>query len=147
VRFGKGRGLVQDHREALFGRLSAAYAARDFAAIEGSLRPDVILHIPGSSPFAGEHPGEENVARLLVGLRQFLDPGGQPVAYTHEGDVMIASQTVSVSGPKHRVDMELKVMIRFDGDDRVEAAYLQPSDVGLFDHVISTALLNSALEP
>jgi hypothetical protein len=138
---------MQDDREALFGRLSAAYAARDFAVIERSLRPDVVLHIPGSSPFAGEHAGEVTVARLLVGLRRFLDPGAPSIAYTHEGDVMIASQMVSVSGPQHRVEMELKVMIRFDDDGRVAAAYVQPSDVGLFDHVVGAALLHSTLDP
>jgi hypothetical protein len=138
---------MQDDREALFERLSAAYQARDFATIERSLRPDVVLHIPGSSPFAGEHAGEEHVARLLVGLRQFLDPERRPIVFSHEGDVMIASQTVSISGPKHRVEMELKVLIRFDDEGRVAAAYVQPSDMGLFDHVIGAALLDSALGP
>jgi hypothetical protein len=127
---------VPDDRESLFARLSTAYVARDFATIERWLRPDVVLHIPGSSPFAGEHPGDAAVARLLVGLRQFLDPGERPISFTHEGDLMIASQTVSVSGPQHLVEMEVKVMIRFDDEGRVIAAYLQPSDMGLFDHVI-----------
>jgi hypothetical protein len=43
--------------------------------------------------------------------------------------------------------MLLKLTLRFHEDGRIAAVYVQPSDVGLFDHVISSALLDTALEP
>ncbi|HEX6399911.1 MAG TPA: nuclear transport factor 2 family protein [Actinomycetota bacterium] len=137
---------MQD-REALIDRLVAAYGERDFSTIEDMLSEEVVLHIPGASPFAGEHHGRELVARLAVGLRRFLDTGGRELAYEHQGDVTIASQHTGVHGPKHAVEMDFRVAMHFDPEGRLSAVFLQPSDQGLFDHVIGAALLGTALDP
>lgn len=141
---GAGEDALQQ-REALFARLVRAYLERDFVTIEEALRRDVVLHLPGFSPFAGEHHGHEAVGRFLLGLRQFLESQATPIAYEHEGNMMLASQEVVVHGPQHMVEMLVKVTVEFDETGRVAAVYVQPGDVGLFDHVIATALLDSAL--
>ena len=123
------------------------YGDRDFSTVEEMLSEDVVLHIPGSSPFAGEHHGREIVARLAIGLRRFLDTEGRELSYEHEGDVTIATQHLGVHGPKHAVEMDVRVAMHFDPDERLSSVFLQPSDQGLFDHVIGGALLDTALEP
>jgi len=71
-------------RETLFSRLVSAYLDRDLVTIEEALRPDVVLHLPGSSPFAGEHHGRDAVGRFLLGLRQFLESHDVPTAFEHD---------------------------------------------------------------
>ena len=143
-------GLTRDdatlqRREAFFSRLRDAYLDRDFPTIEEGLRPDVVLHLPGSSPFAGEHQGREAVVRFILGLRQFLVSHKAPAAFEHDENLLLASQEVTVHGPNHIVEMIVKVTIEFDDGERVAAVFVQPSDVALFDHVIATALLDSTL--
>jgi hypothetical protein len=136
---------VRRQRETLFSRLVTAYLDRDFVTIEEALRRDVVLHLPGYSPFAGEHHGRDAVGRFLLGLRQFLESQDEPTAFEHDENLMIASQEVTVHGPKHIVEMLVKVTVEFDETGRVAAVYVQPSDVGLLDHVIGVALLDNAL--
>ena len=38
-------------------RFYAAVGARDFAAMESCFAPDAVWHLPGTSPFAGDHRG------------------------------------------------------------------------------------------
>ena len=136
---------VQREREELFARLVDAYLKRDFTVIERVLAEDAVLHLPGTSAFAGEHHGREFVSRLFVGLRQFLESQASPVSFVHEGSDMVATQDVVVHGPKHDVEMLVKVTIRFDPNGQVEAVYVQLSDIGLFDHVVAMAMLNDTL--
>lgn len=135
------------NREGLVAGLARAYADRDFATVEATMSEDVVLHIPGSSPFAGEHHGREIVARLAAGLRRFLETEGRELTFEHEGDVTIATQHLGVHGPKHAVEMDVRIAMHFDPDDRLSAVFLQPSDQGLFDHVVGAALLDTALDP
>jgi hypothetical protein len=141
------RHAVHQRREALFARLIHAYLERNFASIEAALRPDVVLHLPGSSPFAGEHQGNEPVVRSLSGLRQFILAKDTPIAYEHHGNLMIASQEILIHGSRHLVEMLVKTTVAFDESDRIAAVHVQPADIGLFDHVIGAALLGSALGP
>jgi hypothetical protein len=103
--------------------------------------------MPGSSPFAGEHEGAEAVGRVILGLRQFLLSLDVPATFEHEGNLLLVSQAVTVHGPRHIVEMLVKITIEFDDADRVAAVYVQPSDIALFDHVIGAALLDRALGP
>ena len=51
------RGGIQGEREAMFLGNMDAFMRRDFATIEGSLRSDIILELPGTSWLAGSSSG------------------------------------------------------------------------------------------
>ena len=130
------KGTRELDREALFASLVLAFIERDFAAIGQALRDDVVLVLPGSSPFAGVHRGAEAVGRFLLGLRQFVVSDEEALSYSHEGDELIASNDFLVHGPRHSVEMTMRVRVAFDQEGKIREVFAEPEDVGLFDHVI-----------
>jgi ketosteroid isomerase-like protein len=133
------KGTSELGRETLFASLVLAFLERDFATIGQALREDVVLVLPGSSPFAGVHRGAEAVGRFLLGLRQFVISDEKALSYTHEGDELIASNDFLVHGPRHAVEMTMRVRVAFDREGKIGEVFAEPDDVGLFDHVIATA--------
>jgi hypothetical protein len=125
-------------RETLFASLVLAFLERDFATIGQALREDVVLVLPGSSPFAGVHRGSEAVGRFLLGLRQFVISDEKALSYSHEGDELIASNDFLVHGPRHAVEMTMRVRVGFDHEGKISEVFAEPDDVGLFDHVIAS---------
>jgi hypothetical protein len=79
-----------------------------------------------------------------LGLRQFLESDESSLHYEHTAGMMHATQQVTVHGPSHLVEMGIRVTVEFDEANRVAAVFVQPSDLGLFDHVIGAALLDKA---
>jgi len=131
-------------REALYARLVRAFVDRDFVTIERAMREDVVLELPGTSSFSGRHVGWDAVDRYLVGMRQFMRSTGKPITFEHEDNMMVATYETMVHGPKHLIDdMELRVEITVDEEERISTVFIQPDDIGLFDHVI-TEVLRSA---
>ena len=51
------RAGIQGEREAMFLGNMDAFMRRDFATIEGSMRSDVVLELPGTSWLAGSYRG------------------------------------------------------------------------------------------
>jgi hypothetical protein len=132
---------LRREREARFIEGVRAFIRRDFDALERTMRPDVVLRLPGSSWLAGTYRGPEEVGRCILGLRQVLDSAEDRVSYLHEGDQMIATHEIGVHGPFHDLKMTFSVGISFDSDERVSTISIEPADLGLFDHVLKTALL------
>jgi hypothetical protein len=125
-------------REARFVQSLGAFLRRDFATIEGVMRRDVVMDVPGSSWLAGRHVGMEEVSRCILGLRQVLTAEDRRISFRHEGDVMTARLHIEVHGPQHEVEMTLQARVRYDRDGLAEAVSIMPDDLGLFDHVINT---------
>jgi len=140
---GQPKGELQVQREAQFIENLGAFMRRDFAAVEAAWRPDVIMEMPGSSWLAGTHRGVKDVSRCILGLRQVLASEDRRTTFLHEGDQMIVRHDIMVHGPEHLVEMTLRVKIRYDPEGKAEAIDLEPNDLGLFDHVLNTALRNS----
>jgi ketosteroid isomerase-like protein len=128
----------QLRREGLIARLASAYQRRDLAAFEPDMRPDMVLTLTGSSRLAGTYRGYEAFARYLEALRQVVRSAEERITFEHDGDEMTFHQTMVLVGPRHQVDMVLKVIVRFDDDDRVSSFTVEPQDQGLFDHVIDS---------
>lgn len=84
------------------------------------------------------------MSRCVLGLRHVLASEDRRTTFLHEGDHMIVRHGIVVHGPEHVVEMTLRVRVRYDADGRAEAIGLEPDDLGLFDHVLNTALRNSA---
>jgi hypothetical protein len=95
-----------------------------------------VLVLPGSSPFAGVHRGVEAVGRFLLGLRQFVVSDEKALRYAHEGDELVASNDFLVHGPRHSVEMTMRVRVAFDQTGKIVEIVAEPDDIGLFDHVI-----------
>jgi hypothetical protein len=129
----------QVQRERLVSRLATAFAERDFRTIERAMREDVVLDLPGSSPFAGEHHGQESVGKFLLGIRQFVISKDPTFTFVHNGSSMTASHEITVAGPNHLVEMTLGLTITFDREERISVMHVEPSDPGLFTHVIAAA--------
>ena len=135
---------LQGQREAQFIQDVGAFVRRDFEAIERRMRSDVVMHLPGSSWLAGTYRGLEEVGRCILGLRHVLDSSDDHISFLHEGDQMVVRHDIMVHGPKHEVPMTLLIRLRFDGDGKSESISVEPTDLGLFDHVLNVALKDSA---
>jgi hypothetical protein len=44
-----------------------------------------------------------------------------------------------VAGPHHLVEMTLRLTLTFDREERIASLHVEPSDPGLFTHVIAAA--------
>ena len=134
------RTLTQVRRETLVSRLATAFADRDFMTMEREMREDVVLDLPGTSPFAGEHHGRESVGKFLVGIRQFVLSSKEPhFVFVHEANSMSVSHEIEVAGPNHLVEMTVHLVLTFDREERISTVHVEPSDPGLFTHVIAAA--------
>jgi len=136
---------LQAQREARFVQDVGAFVRRDFEVIERNMRSDVVMQIPGSSWLAGTYRGLADVGRTVLGLRHVLDSSEDHITFLHEGDQMIVRHDIMVHGPKHQVGMTLLIRVRFGADGKSESISVEPSDLGLFDHVLNVALKDSAV--
>jgi ketosteroid isomerase-like protein len=137
------QGTVQDvHlvREGLFACLDDAFMRRDFAAFDKAVREDVVTELPGTSWLAGTHNGRETFGRFVVAMRQVLRSTEKPARYVHEGDQMMVEHDVLVMGPRHQVEMTLRIDMRFDTDGKISSAVVAPEDLALFDHVANSIM-------
>ena len=100
---------------------------------------DVVLELPGSSPFAGEHRGHESVEKFLLGIRQFIISEEASFTFVHDANSLIAFHQINVAGPTNVVEMTLRLTIDFDREERISTMKCEPSDPGLFTHVIAAA--------
>ena len=133
------RTLTQVRRETLVSRLAIAYAERDFRTMEREMREDVVLDLSGTSPFAGEHHGQESVGKFLLGIRQFVLSAEPTFEFVHAASSMTATHDITVAGPNHLVEMKLCITFTFDREERISTMHVEPSDPGLFTHVIAAA--------
>ena len=131
---------VREEREAQFGRNMEAFIRRDFGVIEETMRPDVVLDMPGSSWLAGTYQGFEAVSRGVVALRQVFNSDKRLVTFLHEGDQMVVRHAITVSGPRHDVEMNLGVRIGYDEQGKFATIDVEPADLDLFDYVVNSRL-------
>jgi hypothetical protein len=134
---------LRGEREAQFIANIGAFMRRDFDAIERSMRPDVVMELPGSSWLSGTYGGFAQVGRCVVALRRVLESDHTRISFLHEGDQMIVRHDIKVHGPNHDVEMTLRVRARFDEQGKTESLTVEPDDLGLFDHVLNAVLRDS----
>jgi hypothetical protein len=134
-------------REGIFGHAVVAFVQRDVETLRGLARDDVVLTVAGSSPIAGAHHGPEAIARVVMQLRRFVSCTAEPIRFSHEGDEMTAHRDVVVIGQMHRVGMTLHLSFSFDRSERIGVVLIEPSDPGLFDHVVGVGLAESERRP
>jgi ketosteroid isomerase-like protein len=131
---------VRRDRERNFVDALRAFERRDFAAVQQTMRSDVVIVLPGDSWISGTFAGYDLVGRCLAGLRRVFESNETLMTFTHADEEMIVRHEINVQGPTHRATMILRVRVHYDGDGKTSEIYLTPSDIGLFDHVANSIL-------
>jgi hypothetical protein len=130
---------VEVEREGLLARLATAYQRRDFDVFEGACRPDMTVTLAGSSRLSGTYHGYGAFSDYLDAVRDVLRSAEGQIVFEHDGDRMLFSQVVVISGPFHQVEMPLRVTVDFHADGRIQSFLAELGDQGLFDYVVSTS--------
>jgi uncharacterized protein len=61
--------MMAEHRNVeLLRQAYAAYAAADLEALDDLFHDDVVWHVPGRNPVAGDHEGKEEALAALIKL-------------------------------------------------------------------------------
>jgi hypothetical protein len=136
--------MGNEEHEGIFGHVAIAFMQRDFGLLRQLARSDVVLRLTGTSPLAGTYRGRNAVSGLANTLRRYVTCTPDPIRFAHEEDRMTAHREVAIHGQLHRVDMTLHVSFSFDRSDTISAVLVEPSDPGLFDHVISVEMGDEA---
>ena len=97
---------------------------------------DAVLHIPGRSPFAGDHSGKEN-------LRQVAQAQAQGASRTEIHDILVTGEHAvmlgvfrSNVGGQEIEDREVLVFRHRDG--QISEVWFYPSDQYAFDEAAAT---------
>jgi hypothetical protein len=127
-------------REGRFLDGVGAFMRRDFEALGRTMNPDIEMVFPGTSWLAGTYRGAEQVMRCILALRHVLDSNDDRISFLHEGGRMVVRHDITLHGPLHEVEMTFLIHLSFDTDGRVKSVGVEPEDLRLFDHVLSTAM-------
>jgi ketosteroid isomerase-like protein len=124
----------------LHRRQGEMYAGGSVDAVVELLAPDIVWHVPGGSPIAGDHRGVAQVIdyfekrRRLAGATMRMRPGGalaegEGVAQFVEGTAVLGGEEVSWQTiGVYRVDAERRL---------IREVWLVPLDSALFDRIWS----------
>jgi uncharacterized protein len=116
------------------------YAGGSVDAVLELLAEDIIWHVPGNSPIAGDHRGRSQVAEYFQRRRQLaaesmaMRPGaaiceGDAVAQFVEGTAVLGGRQVSwLTVGIYRADPDR---------ERIREVWLVPLDADLFDRIWS----------
>ena len=126
----------------LHRRQREMYAGGPTAPVADLLSPEIVWHVPGASPIAGEHRGREQVIayfehrRRLAAATMRMSPGaliceGACVAQFVTGTAVLGGEQVSWQTiGAYRVDLEQRL---------VREVWLVPLDSELFDRLWSSS--------
>jgi hypothetical protein len=134
-------------REGVFALATVAFVNRDVQPLLTLACDDVELTLAGSSAISGTRRGPEAVARVVMQLRRYVTCTAEPIRFAHGSDRMTAHRDVMIVGLNHRVGMTLHLTFSFDRSDKIDAVVIEPSDPGLFDHVIGMDLTEHDPKP
>jgi len=125
----------------LHRRQSEMYAGGAVGPVIELLAEDVVWHVPGTSPIAGEHRGTAAVVeyfekrRRLAHTTMRMQPGeviseGDSVAQFLTGTAVLGGESVAWQTiGAYRLDAEHR---------RIQEVWLVPLDADLFDHIWSS---------
>jgi hypothetical protein len=139
--------MGDEAHEGIFGHVAIAFVQGDVGMLRRLAREDVVVTLIGTSPLAGTHHGRDAVVRLAFGLRRYVTCTTHPIRFAHDGERMTAHRDIAISGHLHRVDMTLHVSFSFDPSDTIRSVRIEPSDQGLFDHVLNVEMGDESGSP
>ena len=128
--------LIRDFHE----RQNRFYAGGDQAPVRAMLADDVVWHVPGNSPIAGEHRGRDTVLRYFAKRRQLADAtfriDVRGVLADDERAVILAAGEVEQDG--ERLAWGTVAIFRL-ADGRIAECWVVPYDQEAFDEIWSRA--------
>jgi ketosteroid isomerase-like protein len=130
------KGAAAPHPNTLAYRKAAdAFRAKDLTALEGLLTEDVVWHIPGGHPLAGDIRGRE---RLLAWLSDVAAIGFWLKEHAVFGDDEHVC-ALSVMGAKREdINVETRVVSIFHFDDgRQSERWFYPEDAQSWDAIFT----------
>lgn len=132
---GSGQGGIELIAE-LHRRQGEMYAGGAVEPVAELLAPDIVWHVPGTSPIAGDHTGVEQVLayfarrRTLARATMRMHPG--PVMAGGDAVVQLVDGTAELEGEEVR--WQTAGVYRL-GDGRVREVWLVPLDLARFDRI------------
>jgi uncharacterized protein len=120
--------------EEFLTRQSEMYAGGDLAPVEALLAEDVVWHVPGTSPIAGDYRGREAVTgyfrfrRQLAGGAILVARGGE----THHSEALVQLADGRAQMGGREVVWRTAGVYRV-ADGRIAEAWLVPLDQEQFD--------------
>src|SRR3954470_15715168 len=125
--------------EAQARRAYGAFAAGDLDTVKSVLHPDIVWHVAGRSPMAGDYKGIDEVLGFFV--KMFTETNG---TFTNALKDVIASDTATVViGQVHAerngktIDAEQVAIYRADAAGKVTEASFYSDDTTEFDAFFS----------
>lgn len=115
------------------------YAGGSVQAVLDLLAEDIVWHVPGTSPIAGDHRGREGVAayfehrRELASATMVMHPG--PLLADGDAVVQLVDGTAELGG--RQVEWRTAGVYRIE-DGRVSEVWLVPLDLAVFDRLWSS---------
>jgi uncharacterized protein len=132
VRPGSPRELVAE----LHRRQGEMYAGGSVEAVAELLSPDVVWHVPGTSPIAGDHRGREAVLAYFERRRALADRTFvmHPKGVLADGDavVQLVDGTARIGGEEVRWSTAGVYRV---ADGLVAEVWLVPLDLAAFDAI------------
>jgi ketosteroid isomerase-like protein len=126
--------------DELHRRQAAMYAGGAAGSVAEMLAENVVWHVPGRSPIAGDHRGRKAVVEYFDHRRRLAANSMQ----LHPGELLVSEDLVVqlVDGSAEiggkRVAWSTVGVYRFQ-EGRVAEAWLVPSDLAKFDRIWSPA--------
>ncbi|MGN6215936.1 MAG: nuclear transport factor 2 family protein [Solirubrobacterales bacterium] len=124
----------------LHRRQNEMYAGGSIDSVAELLAEDIVWHIPGSSPIAGDHRGTAEVTAYFERRRQLADATMQmqPGELLETEDAVAQFVCGSAVLDGHRVTWQTMGVYRVDTETgRIREAWLVPLDSELFDRIWS----------
>ena len=126
--------------EEFLARQREMYAGGDLAAVEELLADDIVWHVPGTSPIAGDHRGREAVVAYFRRRRELA--GGAirivKVAEAHHDEALVQLADGHARLGGRDVTWRTAGVYRVAGG-RIAEAWLVPLDQEHFDRVWGAA--------
>jgi len=121
-----------------YAEQAGAYAGGGFEGVAGVLSEDVVWHVPGASPIAGEHRGVQAVLAYMDARRRIMDNSFRVSVH---GAALIAGRVVQLAGGQavrdgREVTWETVGVFRVAGG-RIAECWLVPFDQAEFDRIWS----------
>lgn len=116
-------------------RFYEAVRALDAEAAQATLDPDVVLHVPGTHPLAGDHVGLDGIVQFVVDSRAATVDGEDVEVVDVLCGAEYAAALCRVRGERHdgaRLDNHTVHLVRTGTDGRIAEVWLHNRDQ---DHV------------
>lgn len=120
----------------LHTRQRVMYAGGALEPVLELLAPEIVWHVPGRSPIAGEHRGHEGVAayferrRRLAQMTMTIQPGAAVAA-----DGVVAQLVLGVATVRgERLSWQTAGVYRVEGG-KVAEVWLVPADLAAFERI------------